>query len=406
MYRRNLLNAIERSLTDTPVVLLAGPRQVGKTTLAQQLGERRFLTLDEGAVLAAAKLDPDGFVAGLDGPIVLDEIQRAPELFRAIKLAVDRKRTPGRFLLTGSANVLLLPKLSDSLAGRMVIHTLWPLSQGELGGVHDDLVAALFAMAAPASPPARLSRRDLWRRIARGGFPEATTRAAPDRRAAWFAAYLTTVLQRDVRDLANVDGLAHLPRLLALLAARVGSLVNVSEVSRTLAMSNVTLTRYLALLEATYLLALLPAWSSNLGKRLAKSPKLYLADAGLAAHLQGVAAAPTEDLDRLGPLLENFVVMELRKQLGWTAHPAEMFHFRTHTGAEVDVVLEDSAGRVCGIEIKAAATVQPRMLDGLRALEAASGRRFHRGIILYGGDTVVPFAKNLHAVPVASIWSW
>jgi uncharacterized protein len=383
--------------------------QTGKSTLVRSLPSAqspwRYITLDDVVALSAAKSDPAGFIGGMESAVVLDEVQRAPELFLAIKAAVDRDRRPGRFVLTGSANILLLPRISESLAGRMEILTLWPLSQGEMGGTRERFIDAAFADRLPDPPPAADTRADLIGRIQRGGFPEAVQRQDEQRRAAWFASYLTTVLQRDVRDLANIEGLTAMPRLMALLAARASTLLNNSELSRSSGIANATLNRYMTLLETTFLIHLLPPWSGILGKRLVKSPKVMLGDTGLACHLLGLNQGRLEgDSALLGPLLENFVALELRKHMGWSRTRVGMYHFRTHAGQEVDIVLEDPAGRCVGIEVKASATVQAADFKGLHALAEELGPKFVRGVVLYTGPQAVAFGANLHAMPVDALW--
>lgn len=415
MIQRHLVPSLRDALADTPVVLLSGARQVGKSTLAEGLAAEGFggaetarvVTLDDATVLAAAEADPDGFVRSLEGPVVIDEVQRSPGLFRALKATVDADRRPGRFLLTGSADVLTLPRVSESLAGRMEVLTLWPLSQGELEGRPERFVDAVFGEALPpAVEGAPVTPADLRRRVVRGGYPEAVARASADRRGRWFASYVTTILQRDVRDLANVEGLTQMPRLLQLLAARTGSLLNYSEVSRASGLPNSTLKRYTALLEATYLFRTLPAWSANLTKRLVKAPKAVVTDTGLAAELVGVGEVGGPGEMAWGGLLETFVAMELEKQRGWATRRVAPFHFRTVRGEEVDVVLEAASGALVGVEVKAAARVGPGDFAGLRALEAARPSAFVRGVVLYGGTEVVPFGERLHAVPVSALWRW
>lgn len=412
MYIRNAAKALRAALADSPVVFLNGARQVGKSTLVQWLLENghpaRYLTLDDAGVLSAASHDPAGFLAGLQGKVVLDEVQRAPALFLAIKREVDRQREPGRFLLTGSANVLLLPHLAESLAGRMEILTLWPLSQGELAQSTEGFIDALFAEPAAAWPhdfAAPESRAALIGRILRGGYPEVVLRSEPARRAAWFGSYITTILQRDVRDLAHIEGLTSLPRLLALLAVRSASILNQTELSRSLGMPASTLKRYLGLLETTFLVQTLPAWSGNLSKRLVRAPKVLLNDTGLMGHLLGageerLAAEP----DLVGPLLETFVIAEVRKQLLWNKSRCNLFYLRTQNGQEVDLVLEDAAGQVVGIEIKASSTVAAHDFAGLRMLAHDLGPRFRRGVVLYTGAETIPFASNLYAWPLAALW--
>ncbi len=300
--------------------------------------------------------------------------------------------------------MLLLPKLSESLAGRMQVLTLWPLSQGEIEGAAEGFLDAAFARALPAMTGKAEARPDLLARALRGGFPEAAGRPA-DRRGEWFGSYLTTILQRDVRDLARIEGLADMPRLLALLAGRATGTLNAADLSRTLSVPLSTLKRYLALLEATFLVRLLPAWSANASARLAKAPKLLLADTGLLAHLTGASAERMAiDPGAAGPLLENFAAMELMKQSAWSRSRPALFHFRTASGREVDLVAEHPDGRVVGIEVKAAATVGPSDFRGLEALREVAGKRFHRGLVLYTGAEVLPFGAGLYALPFGALW--
>ncbi len=406
MYTRSLETRLRSALADTPVVLIHGARQVGKTTLAQAVGEgnREAFSLDRTPVLTAAVSDPDGFIAGLTGPVFIDEIQRAPGLFPAIKHAVDRDRTPGRFLLTGSANVLALPTLSESLAGRMEICTLWPLTQAELQGAKSNFVDVLFDDGKLRSREDGPS--DLWERVLRGGYPEAVSRKQADRRQSWFESYVNTILQRDVRDLSNIDKLAEMPRLLQLLAARSSGLLNFADIANSLSLGQTTTKRYIALLEAVFLVRMLPAWTSNLSSRVIKSPKVHLLDSGLASALLGVDRKRLDSDGSLrGQLLETFVAMELVKLAGTSTARPKPHHFRTTNGREVDVVLEAADGRIVGIEVKASASIDTSAFRGIETLREASGDRMHRGIVLYGGDQVVPFGNGLWAVPISSLWA-
>lgn len=406
MFRRNIEQELHSALADTPVVLLNGARQTGKSTLAREIARAfssPYVTLDDATQLAAADTDAQGFLAGLGDRAVIDEVQKAPGLFPAIKMSVDRDRRPGRYLLTGSANVLLLPRISESLAGRMELITLWPLSQGELRTQRERFLEGVFAERLPALQGGDVF--DLKDSVLAGAYPEVIQRPAGKRRDAWFAAYITALLQRDVRDLASIDGLTDLPRLLSLLAARVGGLLNMSELSRSSAIPNSTIRRYLSLLQATFLFQPLPAWSSNLGKRLIKSPKTHLIDSGLAAHLAG---ATRESLVRdpvfFGHLLETFVVSELRKQIGWSDGRVNLYHYRTTTGREVDIVLEDAAGQLVGLEVKASSTVVQKDFSGLAAMSEDSGGRFVRGIVLYSGEQAVSFGERHVALPLSALW--
>lgn len=410
MILRHAAARLRKALADRPVVLVHGARQTGKTTLVRALAgaehPARYVTFDALTALSAARDDPAGFLAGIEGPVVLDEVQRVPDLFVAIKATVDRMRAPGRFLLTGSANVLLVPRLSESLAGRMEIVPLWPFSQGEIEGVVEGFIDAAFAKPPPALGAAA-GGVALARRVLRGGFPEAVSIGSADRRSAWFEAYLTTILGRDVRDLANIEGLTELPRLLSLIAARPMALLNYAELGRSAGLAQSTLKRYFALLGAVFLVRTLRPWHANIGKRIVKTPKLLLCDTGLAAHLMGIDDARLgQDRTLLGGLLESFVAMEITKQTDWSAAAPALYHFRTHEGDEVDLVLERRSGALVGIEVKSATTVTSADFKGLRALAHAAGRRFHRGVVLYTGTEVVPFGPRLHAVPIEALWRW
>ena len=410
MLTRNITPKIIEALADTPVVMLNGARQTGKSTLAKSLISDkhigRYVTLDDASVLAAAKHDPAGFISGLGESTVIDEIQRAPELFVAIKADVDRNRTPGRYLLTGSANVLLLPRLSESLVGRMEIFNLWPLSQGEFDGVREKFIDILFSEKLPPaeSLPADTKTTVIERAI-RGGYPEAAARSSESRRRAWFGSYITTILQRDVRDIANIDGLTAMPRLLSMLATRSPSLFNYAELSRSTGLPQSTLKRYMALFETIFLIDHLPAWHSNLGKRLVKTSKLVMNDAGLLTTLLAVDATRLENTPLCGAVIKNFAIMELKKQISWSDTRPTILHYRTQTGQEVDVVLEDTAGRIVGVEIKSAKSVGGQDFRGIQSLAQAAGDNFLRGIVLYSGSEMVSFGRNLLAMPIESLWN-
>lgn len=414
MYDRHITPLLLEALADTPVVLLNGARQAGKSTLAQSLREatpRRYLTLDDHTTLAAARSDPAGFIAALGGPVVIDEIQRAPDLFLAIKAAVDRERgspqSAGRFLLTGSANVMLLPALADSLAGRMEIVSLTPLSGAELAREpafnRADWLFDGNLGAGPLPPCDRAFFIDL---LLKGGFPEAVARSTPRRREAWFDSYLQAVLQRDVRELANLEQLTEMPNLLQLLAHRSATLLNFAELSRSSGLAQTTLKRYFTLLETLFLLHRLPAWERNPAKRLVKAPKVFLPDSGLLGHLTGhtvdiVDAAPGLP----GGLAETFVAGELLKHLAFSRRGLSLWHYRTQTGTEVDFLLEDRHGHLSGIEVKAAATVDGKDFKGLRHLQETEPERFRRGIVLYTGRELVAFGNALFAVPMSAWWA-
>ncbi len=396
------------ALTDSPVVLLHGPRQCGKTTLARLVGEARgyeYFTFDEDVSRLAAEADPAGFVDRLPDRVILDEIQRVPTLFTAIKASVDRRRVAGRFLLTGSTNVLLVPALADSLAGRMEILRLFPLAQAELTGHDSGFLPALFSAAFETQRADRLAH-ELAERIVAGGYPAALARSQPHRRAAWYRDYLDAIVQRDVRDLARISALDTLPRLLALAAGQTARLLNVSDLAAPFSVSRPTIRDYVTLLERVFLLEELHPWHTNRLSRLVKTPKLHIGDTGLACALLGVnAAALDSDRELLGQLLETFVYQELRRQASWHETSLSFFHFRDRDAFEVDIVVERGARELAGIEVKASATVREGDFRGLRKLREASGRRFVCGVVLYDGEVTTPFGDRLFAVPIRALWT-
>jgi predicted AAA+ superfamily ATPase len=407
LYPRFVEPRLAEALADTPVVLLHGPRQCGKTTLAQAVGRGRgaaYFTFDDEVTLAAATADPVGFVADLPDRVILDEVQRAPGIFASLKSAVDRFRQPGRFLLTGSANVLLVPTLADSLAGRMGIIRLHPLAQSELAGRRSAFVDGLFSNAFKARRAERLGKA-LADRIVAGGYPAALTRSTPRRRQAWYRNYVEALVQRDVRDLARIASLDALPRLLALAAGQTARLINVSDLASPFQISRPTIRDYVTLLERVFLLEELPPWHDNRLSRLVKTPKLHVGDTGVACALLGVyAEALRADRSLLGQLLETFVFQELRRQASWHEDEIRFHHFREKDGAEVDIVLERGAREVAGVEVKASATVTGADFRGLRKLKEACGKRFVAGVVLYDGESAAPFGDGLHALPIRTLW--
>lgn len=409
-FPRNLAGEIRAAMADTPVVVVAGSRQSGKTTLVRNLvlaGEKSpaYVTLDDPATLSAAASSPASFLADLETPVIIDEVQRVPELFLSLKQRVDEHREPGLFLLTGSANVLTLPKVADSLAGRMEVQTLWPLSQGEMLGHRETFVDACFEESLEGQAETT-DWQTLVERMVCGGYPEVVRRTDPRRRRAWWSAYLSSLLERDIRDLANIEGLREMPQLLELLAARAGGLLNYAEVSRAAGISTTSLKRYIGLFRALYLHVELPAWYRNLEKRLIKSPKSYLNDTGLLCHLRGVdERGMLKDRSRTGHVLENFVVMEIRKQLGWSRLAPRMYHFRDASGNEVDLVLEAPDGRLVGIEVKSTADINPHDFRGLKLFASLTGKDMVRGIVLYTGSKRLAFGERLLALPIQSLWT-
>ncbi|MCZ4093144.1 ATP-binding protein [Sinorhizobium psoraleae] len=398
---------VQASLADTRVVLIAGPRQAGKTTLARQFAsaERPYITLDDPGALNAAKSDPVGFIRGLKRAII-DEVQRAPELILAIKESVDRDDAPGRFLLTGSANLATVPAIADSLAGRMAVIPLLPFAQSEIRSTPGRLLDRLFTGEEPSIDEDAVFGDDLLETVVRGGYPEVLRRATPARRIAWLEDYVALILDRDVRDIANVDQLDRLPRLLDVLAEHAGQLVNHSSFGAALGLSSVTAQKYVSILERLFLVRTLVPWSSNRLTRLIKTPKLHFLDSGLLATLrEDEVDALRDNKTRFGPLLESFVISELMKLASWSERRLSFSHYRTKDQNEVDVVIEDRRGRIVGIEVKASATVKPEDFRGLRQLQEAVGDRFMRGLVLHDHDRVTPFSAKLQAAPLSVLWT-
>jgi uncharacterized protein len=394
---------LEEALTDNPVVLIHGSRQCGKTTLAKQVGGKlgySYFNLDEDLSRAAAEADPTGFVADLPERAIIDEVQRVPSLFTALKVAVDRNRVPGRFLLTGSANVLLVPQLADSLAGRMEILRLYPLAQCEIERRAPTFLPALIKGHFQHKRGERLGLR-LAERLVSGGYPAALARAKPRRQAAWYRDYLETMVQRDVRSLARITSLETLPRLLALAASQTGRLLNVSDLASPFQLSRTTIRDYVTLLQRVFLIEEVPPWHSNRLSRLVKRPKLHIGDTGLASALLGLdAAALYKDRNTYGQFLETFVFGELRRQASGLDEEIRFHHFRDKDGYEVDVVLECAGGKLYGIEVKASSTVTAADFRGLRKLAKVTGERFEIGVVLYDGETIASFGEGLFAIPM------
>ncbi len=409
MFTRNLFPRILDAMSTSLVVLLTGARQTGKTTLMELIAQEKgynYSTFDDIRTLAAAKADPIGFISDLKKPIILDEVQRVPEIFLPIKQDVDKHKKAGRYILTGSANPLLVPHLSDSLAGRMEILNLWPLSQGEFRGIQEKFIDRLFSTSFDDFYCEPLDKHALIKILIHGGYPAMQKFENETKINLWCSSYLTTILQRDVQDLAKIEGLSHLPNLMSLLSSRASGLLNVAELSRTSGIPTTTLHRYMQLLQTLFLVILAPAWSANLGKRLSRAPKTYLVDAGLLAYLIGANHKRLiADSKMNGGFLENFIVGELYKQATWCDLRIRIFHYRTSQGSfEVDIVLEDAEGRIVGIEVKSSETIHTGDFKGLKNLQETAGKKFVRGIVLYPGPRL-PFGKDLYALPISSLWA-
>jgi uncharacterized protein len=403
---RRAAELITEAIADTRVVVVNGARQVGKSTLAEVVlrhgdnGVARFL--DDPVTRAAAVADPVRFVRH-DGLMLIDEVQRVPDLWLAIKHVVDRDPRPGRFLLTGSARLLALRSLPDSLPGRSETIELWPLSQGEIDGAPDGFVDAAFEFGADvrAATAEELQRKDYLARTARGGYPEARRRVSPQRRQRFFEGYLADLLSRDVKQVADIEKAGDMRRLVALLAAQTGGLLNVNRLAGELSITAPTVRSYIEILETVYLIRLIPAWSANATSRAVATPKVIFVDSGLAGYLTTGAVTDAA----LGGQLENFVLGELARQLTWARTPARLYHYRDRDQYEVDGVLEDNAGRIVGVEVKAAETVRADDFRGLKRLQRRLGPRFRAGFVLYCGAESLSFGDGLACLPISALWT-
>lgn len=404
-YPRLIQARVAEALADTPVVLLAGPRQAGKTTLVRQMATpgMRYLTLDDALTLLSARDDPVGMVRSLDRAVI-DEIQRAPQLLLAIKKSVDEDRRAGRFLLTGSANLMTLPALADSLAGRMETLALLPLSQSEIKGSSANWIDAAFA--------GRLLQVDkpvvgqtLVEVVLQGGYPEAISRTSARRRTVWARQYLEALIARDVRDVASIDKLDQLPRFLRSLAQVSGQMCNYTQLGGQVGLDSKTAARYVGVFEQMYLLRRVEGWARNRLKRVVKSPKLQFIDAGLLASLLDLGEAEVQrDRSRFGNVLETFVYAELLKHSSTSEGDYRLLYYRDVDGFEVDVVIENAAGQLIGVEVKAAATVSTGDLRGLKKWSRLAGEHFRLGVLLYDGDETLPLGDGLWAAPLSTLW--
>lgn len=409
MKPRHLLPVVRRDMSRFPAVFLGGPRQSGKSTLVRQLareaGDARVITFDDVNDRTFARRNPQEFIESLQGTVILDEVQRVPEIFLPLKLSIDTDRRPGRFLLTGSAHYLMLPKVTESLAGRVALETLWPFSQGEIDGTPDGFLTALFDDPQPDFSHPGQARTAIIRRIVQGSFPEVSLVESPEHRLQWYRSYVTTLIQQEVDAVSRIESVSDMARLLDLLSSRVGTLFNASEFSRTTGISASTLKRYVGLLEMTYAIQRIRPWAGAVTRQLTRTPKLLMPDTGLAAALSG---RDEEGLERrpadLGPLLENFVGSELMKQASFSAPDVRLMHFRSHGGDEVDFVLQKGGGKVVGVEVKSATVLSPSDWQGLTRLKARLGAQFHRGVVLYCGREARRLEPDLWAYPVNALW--
>lgn len=397
-----------------PAVFVCGPRQAGKSTLVQRIAKDEigagYVTFDDLSAVAAAKEDPAGFIRRLPKPVVLDEIQMVPEVFRAIKQDIDESRlddqrpSNGRFLLTGSVSVMALPQLSEALVGRMLVQTLLPLSAGEVTGVREGFLEQLFRTH--GDPPSEFPHEPVDSMIRQATYAQLAANPGLDR-TQWFDAYLTTLLQRDVRAMAEIEKVVDLPKMLRLIAARSGAVLNESSLATDAAMNTMTHRRYRALLERLFLLHTVAAWFGNIGKRLVKAPKLYLYDTPMLCHLMGMHLGDLRDKrpELYGRVLENFVASELQKQLDY-CDLGTLYHFRTHDQKEIDFIVEHRDGRLAAIEVKSRATLRNDDFRPMKQLKSLLGEALVAGVVVYTGEQVIPFGNHFWAMPISALWRW
>jgi predicted AAA+ superfamily ATPase len=397
------------ALADSRAVAVLGARQVGKSTLVAQIASdehpARLISLDDDATADAARTDPTGFIADIDGPVAIDEIQRAPELLLAIKRRLDADQTRGQFLLTGSANILSLPTVADALPGRVEYLTLWPLSQGEMHSVRERFIDELFDGRWPRLTGTPIGRRPIAPVLVMGGYPEVQGRSTRGR-SRFFSSYIASIIGRDLDDVANVRNVQNIERLLYVIAARSGSLTSFHGMGNDLELDANTVRSHTKILEDLFLVRQLKPWHVNLGSRQIKSSKTYIVDSGMLAHLIGADERRiVEDGAVAGTMLESFIAMELQRQADWTDRPIQLFHYRDKQQREVDIVIERHDGDVVGIEVKASATPSAADFTGLRHLRDNLGPRFKAGVVLHAGADTLPFGDRLAAVPISGLWS-
>lgn len=405
--------AVVKGLRTMPAVFLHGPRQAGKSTLVSRISREDihgdYVSLDDLSLLSLAKSNPGGFLEGFKKPLVIDEVQMAPELFPAIKKHIDEKRLSGanpngQFLLTGSTGLNAIPSLSEFLVGRMLLVTLYPFSANETAGGRSNFIPILFGKDLSISQQ-EYTLADLPEMIGSASYPQLVTDPSLDADS-WFESYIRTLVTRDVRNLAQIEKIHEIPALLKVLAGRAGGLINDADLARSVNLNHMTLRRYKSLLEQVFLIFTLPPWYGNIVKRLVKAPKVYFTDTLLLTYLTGYKAKALQqtNLPVWGTVLENFVATELIKQLS-VDRSASLFYFRTTDHKEVDFIVEKRNGEMAGIEVKNSSTVKPDDFRGLHILKAAVKEKFRRGIVLYNGTRVLAFAEDMLAVPLSAMWA-
>jgi uncharacterized protein len=409
LFTRRIRPIVVEALQDARIVLISGARQVGKTTLSTEIAATdhpmRTLTLDDEPTRQAALQDPAGFIAGLDAPVLIDEIQRAPGLLLEIKRVVDRDTTPGRFLLTGSANVLSSDRVIDALTGRIDRVRMWPLAQSEIVDGNLNIVDELLAGRAPQLDGAPVGRQAFSSVIAEGGYPEARLRPPGRSRERWFQGYIDTALERDLHEIADARRIDEMGRLLRLLASQSANLLSYRAIGRRLEMHHNTAQAYVTLLEQMFLLQRLSAWRPGLGARESSRPKVYLSDPGMLAYLLGADVQRIERDDQVtGKACETLVAAELLKHSSWANNAVRVYHYQRER-EDIDFVLESRAGDLAAVEVKAKASLVSKDWKWLAALRDARSDRFKSGIVIYSGDQTIPLGDRLWAVPYAGLWA-
>jgi predicted AAA+ superfamily ATPase len=406
---RSVRSLIVEGFEDFRIVFVGGARQVGKTTLVSDIAANEHpmpaFTLDDQATREAAMRDPTGFVADLPRPAFIDEIHRVPDLLLALKKAVDEDTAAGRFVITGSANVLESRRIQDALPGRIDRIDMWPLAQSEIHHGQVNVVDELFAGRAPRVTGAPVGRAAFAEVVSEGGYPQARERPPGRRRQRWFANYVSATLARDLLELADVRRLDDVERLLRLLATQSANLLSYRKIGARLDMHHGTVQAYVALLEQMFLVKRLPAWRPGLGAREATTPKLYVCDSGLLAHLLGAGTERIEDDDQVtGKLCETFVAGEFLRHASWSEQQPRLYHYQRDR-EDVDLVLENNRGQIIGIEVKAAATLRAGDWKWLAKLGDARGDKFCAGIVVYAGEQTIPLGRKLWAVPYSGLWA-